>query len=234
MHIASWDGSEESLVRSALILQHEAHRDGVVGGDNCRETLQAVAAHTMMAMRILSDGRYGGDSLPNEFISEDLVSLFSGRLSDYVARSYDSSGDYWKLKKNGNIVWDGRFDLFDEEGNRVLDGVRGSYSSSLGLFIGKGKTAKDGNAEVVSLLAESGILWSRSGGYHLDQGLKKQFPGLNLSSIEFAASDSVILAAMKPEDAYRVLVERGRLKSEAYESSPGTGPLPRASVLTAS
>ncbi|HOV62444.1 MAG TPA: hypothetical protein PLG43_01015, partial [Spirochaetia bacterium] len=227
MHIASWDGSDDDLVRSALALQHEAHRDGIAGEENDSETAEAVVAHTLMGVRIYADGRYS-DSLSDDLLAFDTAALFSGSdaLLKYVAEAYDSSGDYWKLKKNGTIVWDGKFDLYDDGGNRVLDGAKGSYSNSLGMFIGKGTNAKGGNAEVVRLLEENGILWSKSGGYYLDPGLQKQFPEMDISSIEFAASDSVIRAAMNPRDAYAVLVQRGKLMSDAYTllSHYGTEP----------
>jgi hypothetical protein len=33
-----------------------------------------------------------------------------------VGASYDTSADYWRVLSNGNIIWDGQFDLVDENG----------------------------------------------------------------------------------------------------------------------
>ena len=41
-----------------ILLGHEAHRDGVVTGDNALETRKAVFGHTEMAIRMANDNRY--------------------------------------------------------------------------------------------------------------------------------------------------------------------------------
>ncbi|MDR0487179.1 MAG: hypothetical protein LBG91_02915, partial [Treponema sp.] len=116
------DMSVEEQMRLAVILGHEAYRDGIVTGDNYLETRQAVLAHTEMAMRML----IGGQSLAfDKNLEKDLIaynvfgnamgslSLFNG----YIDNNYDSSGDYWKLTKEGNLEYDGFATLRDADGN---------------------------------------------------------------------------------------------------------------------
>ena len=40
----------------------------------------------------------------------------TGLFAGYVGASYDSSADYWKFTKEGNIYWDGSDNLYDENG----------------------------------------------------------------------------------------------------------------------
>ena len=46
-------------------------------------------------------------------------------LSDYTMQNYDMSGDFWKLSADGRIVWDGKKDLVNEQGEVIrIDKVR--------------------------------------------------------------------------------------------------------------
>ena len=56
-------------------------------------------------------------------------------IEKYVSKTiYDSSADFWKLTKDGNIEYDGQTDLFDENGKLLLRGVEGDMLSSFHLF----------------------------------------------------------------------------------------------------
>ena len=37
----------------------------------------------------------------------------------YVDANYDSSADYWKLLDDGSIAYDGKANLYDENGNLI-------------------------------------------------------------------------------------------------------------------
>lgn len=57
IYIASLGSSDDrySQLHVGILLQHEAHRDGVVTSDNGLETERAVLAHTAMALRVAGD-----------------------------------------------------------------------------------------------------------------------------------------------------------------------------------
>ena len=48
--------SRENQMRLAVMLGHEAYRDGMITGNNNLETRTAVSAHTQMALRMIQDG----------------------------------------------------------------------------------------------------------------------------------------------------------------------------------
>lgn len=105
--------------KNAITLGHESYRDGIVGNkaDQQRETFNAVLGHTLMEARMLDYGQYS--ILEDENIRKDLMEYAKGSeaFAEYVNGTYDSSVDYWKFTKDGNIIWDGKDDLFDEDGN---------------------------------------------------------------------------------------------------------------------
>ena len=119
----------EGFIDLGLTLQHEAHRDGIVGDEQSQyiETVNAVAGHTQMALAMAIDKLYTKDMLNH--ISSDanlqndinayMYASYTGNtglFADYVNAAYDSSADYWRVLSNGNIIWDGQFDLVDENG----------------------------------------------------------------------------------------------------------------------
>jgi hypothetical protein len=113
--------SFKDQMRMALILGHEAYRDGVVTADNYLETQRAVLGHTMMADRMLA----GGEKLTLDAnLVNDLNAYFaangnSDAFNGYVDRSYDSSADYWKLTRDGKLEYDGFATLRDADGNVI-------------------------------------------------------------------------------------------------------------------
>jgi hypothetical protein len=103
----------------AVILGHEAYRDGFVTDDNYLETRMAVNAHTEMALRMLHDGQNLAlnDNLLKDIIAYSLSSNNIDFFNAYVDGNYDSSQDYWKLTREGNLEYDGLATLRDADGN---------------------------------------------------------------------------------------------------------------------
>lgn len=68
-----------------------------------------------------------------------------GAFAAHVAGSYDSSADYWKLTEDGDIVFDRKRDLYDEEGNllREFEG-EGGYTAALAEHLGISETEANG------------------------------------------------------------------------------------------
>ena len=127
IHINS--SQNEGFIDLGLTLQHEAHRDGIVSDEQSQyiETVNAVAGHTQMALAMAIDKLYTKDMLNH--ISSDtnlqndinayLYAAYTGNtglFAGYVGASYDTSADYWKFTKEGNIYWDGSDNLYDENG----------------------------------------------------------------------------------------------------------------------
>jgi hypothetical protein len=110
----------EEQMRLAVILGHEAYRDGFVTDNNNLETLAANRAHTEMAIRMWNDGQ----QLPiNDNLIRDLIAYSLGEdfFKAYSDNFYDSSADYWKLMDNGTLVNDNKGWLTYENGKPVLN-----------------------------------------------------------------------------------------------------------------
>jgi hypothetical protein len=106
---------------NAIMLQHEAYRDGYKTDDNEAETIAAVLGHTAMALRMIQDGE---DFKLNGILLNDLMAYFDAgggtdAFARYVLENYDSSGDFWKLMNDGTLVNDKKGWLVDEEGNPI-------------------------------------------------------------------------------------------------------------------
>jgi hypothetical protein len=94
----------------AIVLGHEAYRDGVVTSNNYLETHTAVKAHTEMAMRMMEKGH---NIMYDENLRNDIAAYSMGAdyFSNYVFDNYDSSEDFWKLVVNDGVAgfeWDGK------------------------------------------------------------------------------------------------------------------------------
>ena len=148
IHINS--SQNEGFIDLGLTLQHEAHRDGIISDEQSQyiETVNAVAGHTQMALAMAIDKLYTKDMLNH--ISSDsnlqndinayMYAAYTGNTSlfaGYVGASYDSSADYWRVLSNGNIVFDDKEDLYDENG-LLLKHYEGSggYTDSLATMLG--------------------------------------------------------------------------------------------------
>jgi hypothetical protein len=136
---------KNSRLRAGITLQHEAWRDGVVSALDLQfyETLNSVAAHTEMAMKMAS--RYGTDIITGDrALKKDAAAYFRGAraLAGHTAVNYDFSADYWKLRRNGLLEYDGSGYLYNERGEQLRDddgnavgakGIEGGLLSILGM-----------------------------------------------------------------------------------------------------
>ena len=140
----SSDMSVEEMFKAGLVLQHEAHRDGVDNGEvgQLKETVEAVLAHSNMAVKILDDELYAGALVSlisqNSNLKKDMeafvalaqsgedTSAFAEFLT-YVDENYDSSADYWRIitDENGRVI-DVKDDkdyenlnVYDKDGNLI-------------------------------------------------------------------------------------------------------------------
>ena len=145
----------DGFIDLGLTLQHEAHRDGIVSDEQSQqiETVNAVEAHTKMAINMANDGLYKTlmkDIISNNQNLKDDIYLYSvsqayqneNIFSDYVSNMYDSSNDYWKLLDDGILQKDGSGWLRDERGNLILNkygqmiGVTGEETGLLNIMYG--------------------------------------------------------------------------------------------------
>ncbi|GAB1455542.1 hypothetical protein MASR2M48_08490 [Spirochaetota bacterium] len=124
-----------------LLLAHEAYRNGIDDGADGQvaETQRSVLGHINVAPPPLALPTDTAASSADQYGEvRALQAAYNGDTSG-ISRSsggYDSSGDFWKLKKDGKIEWDGKLDLYDEEGRIIETGVSGSYSLSLAKYTG--------------------------------------------------------------------------------------------------
>jgi len=127
-----------------ILLAHESYRNGVNDGEagQRKETDQAVLGHINTALAL---GQiYGMNSLSslqaNE-VNTYVAAIKSGQYGELakILNSYESSADYWRVLKDGNIVFDGKKDLYDENG-RLLRKYEGSgdggWTASLAEHLG--------------------------------------------------------------------------------------------------
>ena len=129
----------------AVLIGHEAYRDGYVTSDNSLETRTAVTAHTEMALRMIKEGRITPDiNLIKDIIAYNQGSDFFNR---YVDASYDSSGDYWRVIMNENgyvdkVLWDNDYTnvtIVEADGTeRTLSLQAGSLRAALAAAVGNG------------------------------------------------------------------------------------------------
>ena len=144
------DMTREEQLKLGITLGHEAYRDGVKGSieKQMAETFSAVAGHTAMIKRVQNDSLYS--SVMTGIIESDMnlkndVTRFDYALKnndwssfgEYVLGNYDYSADYWKFTKDGNIVWDGSKNLYDEDG-KLMHEYKGDGGSTAALAEGLG------------------------------------------------------------------------------------------------
>jgi len=129
--------TDEEQFLLAVALGHEAHRDGLGFGNN---TQGAALAHTEMALRMISAGEIiAHDANLFGDIAELMIARNSGDMSSffaYVDTYYDSNNDFWKLTKDGRLLYDGKADLYDEDGNLLKSANTYSLAESLGMWMG--------------------------------------------------------------------------------------------------
>jgi murein DD-endopeptidase MepM/ murein hydrolase activator NlpD len=126
--------SKEEQMRLAVLLGHEAYRDGIVTGDNNLETRIATLAHTEMALRMLFDDQ---QLAFDDNLIRDIIAYMGGTdfFNAYVDNYYDSSADFWKLMRDGTIKNDNSGWLTYEDGKPVLN-VNGEQIGAAGIETG--------------------------------------------------------------------------------------------------
>ena len=154
----------DGFIDLGLTLQHEAHRDGIVGDEQSQqiETTNAVLGHTVMAKKMQNDSLYKSmmnDIIDNNQNLQNDLAVFDyavetgdwGAFGSYVNAAYDSSADYWLLKVDGTMVWDDSKDLnaeyYDEWGNlkteKVVEADKNStYAGTLAEYVGEERAAQ--------------------------------------------------------------------------------------------
>ena len=158
----------DGFIDLGLTLQHEAHRDGIVGDEQSQqiETTNAVLGHTVMAKKMQNDNLY--KSMMNDIIDtnqnlQNDLAVFDyavetgdwGAFGSYVNAAYDSSADYWKLMDDGSLAYDGKANLYDENGNLIYKTEKTGLEGSLvEILYGKNATEEQID-EVRNLMDEN-------------------------------------------------------------------------------
>jgi len=125
-------GGTGAMLDMAVTLQHESWRDGLSGdtAGQGNETLSAVRAHTEMTLSLARGNEYGEAMVArihtDHTYQDDLNNYLYGDFASYVGRAYDSSGDFWKLTKEGKLINDGKARLLAEIVND--DGTTGWHT----------------------------------------------------------------------------------------------------------
>ncbi len=134
-----------------ILLAHEAYRNGIDDGEagQREETDRAVLGHIGAAYALGQNYGMGaiGEALGKE-VATYLAALSTGNMGGLarLLASYDASGDYWKLLKDGTLIFDGRRELYityiDETGKEVEkmvegSGETGSMAASLVQYLGQ-------------------------------------------------------------------------------------------------
>jgi len=153
----------KSRLDLAVLMSHEAYRDGIDNGaeGQTEETFKAAVGHMQVSSALQSI--YGSRTLSGANNNEadmfqkamDPKSGFSQNdLMEYIGENYDSTQDYWKLTTDGRLLNDNEADLYlsDNEGNYIKDengdhitlveAKTGSISQSLIQYIGMDRAAE--------------------------------------------------------------------------------------------
>ena len=138
-------GTQDSLnsrLAAAVVLGHEAHRDGITGTaiQQSIETQKAARAHTEMAMRMAD--RYGiGFINEDSNLLNDVKHYLEGpeAFNNYVAGAYRSDGDFWKLITRE----DGTHELVDDQNKYLTIEYQDEDGNILGSVIPGGQEAID-------------------------------------------------------------------------------------------
>jgi murein DD-endopeptidase MepM/ murein hydrolase activator NlpD len=176
------DGTEVML-DLAVSLQHESWRNGLDDGiaGQTVETYMAALAHTRMAVT-LAQGDYGVAMTSlvgcDANYKMDIANYLGSDFAAYVANTYESSGDFWKLMANGDLVDDGDGWLRDQNGNYVKDsdgntiGAKGKETGLLNILYG-GTAGADYNQYSDTQIDMVQRLMENSGMVHTGQVDKK-------------------------------------------------------------
>jgi hypothetical protein len=153
------DGSRFGL---NVILSHESYRDGIYNGleNQGLETDRAVAGHINTALGLMET--YGKEALGVATAAEALVYQYAQNtgntdLQRAILNGYDAGADYWKVLKDGNILFDGSKNLYDEDGNLLKEYTGdGGYTKSLAAVLGISESEADKMLRDAGLTYEDG------------------------------------------------------------------------------
>ncbi|AHC14383.1 hypothetical protein L21SP2_0963 [Salinispira pacifica] len=183
MRIDSQEGTNGDLL-TGIALIHEAFRNGLDDGETGQqqETAESVIHHTIAA-QMVGQG-YGMSSLSDSLKDEIKILNSEGgiqKLAQHAVENYDWSADYWLLTAEGNIVFDGKKDLYDENGEllRKYEGT-GGFTDSLADQLGISKQ------EASQMMVDAGWTYD-SGTFTKNDG---EIDVLNDSSEALTTSDN--------------------------------------------
>jgi hypothetical protein len=152
---------QNDILNMAVTLQHEAYRDGLLGANNGAETYSAALAHTQMAMRMMNSGE---DGFFDPDLVSDIMAYRNGTFGQHVATSYDSTADYWLVKKNGDIVDDGNDGRISfEDGRAAIETKDKRKQGSLEEFLGLEYGTLNGTLDRAGFVFEKGAGWTSAG-----------------------------------------------------------------------
>ena len=137
------EGDVGSQLQAATVLQWEAHRDGKIGNaqQQFEETVRASFAMQGMAqvLALAYEDEFEMTSEQRELIER--AQAGGQEYAAHIAGNYDFSEDNWRLIRDGNgevaLEWDGKKDLYDENGNLIREvdanGPQGALQELLGI-----------------------------------------------------------------------------------------------------
>jgi len=161
------DGSRFGL---NVVFSHEAYRTGIVGseGEQYEKTGRAVIGHNKTALELMSV--YGEESLGKQMAYEALDFYNAIMTSDMgsimsIINMYDSGAEYWKLLLDGNIAYDGRASLVDENGVTIRSAAsmglsENAVEGALIRILGFDPSDENAVALVRSMMEKSGLVHS--------------------------------------------------------------------------
>jgi hypothetical protein len=140
------DGSRFGL---NVYFSHESYRDGKDNGAEMQslERDNAVTGHMETARQLAAS--YGAGSIDSAMLVEAMLYFYARRqgqtgIQRAILETYDSSADFWRVLKNGDIFDDGRNgEISFENGQETIitkksRGKQGSLEEFLGLAEGQG------------------------------------------------------------------------------------------------
>jgi hypothetical protein len=153
----------------AVMLQHEAYRDGIVDGGNPAETRAAVEAHTELVRRVSSDSLYGTDLLKDHpMLLRGQLLAVDGSLGSLSELAFDSERDFFRITEEGELLFDGSHHLWSAGGTLMAKHDRGSFSLSVADHFG---ISRD---EALSLMEAGGWRWDEKQNSYIDTDPEKR------------------------------------------------------------
>jgi len=130
-------GTFEDAMNIAGVLSWEARRNGVDDGAEGQKAELERAARARIATSGNLMNMFGSSMLMgNGELMALMGSNYMGKLDSYLEDNYANDGDYWKVKKNGQIVWDGSKNINFEDGSESIIGDDSkSYAQNLTKYL---------------------------------------------------------------------------------------------------